>query len=100
MGRGRTTTGMIVSTIVASVERSKNPLQIAMDEKEQRNEAMLSSSLSLDDISEETIYKRGEYKVVLQLMSVLLHGREAKLIADRAIDAMNGVQNLREAIYE
>lgn len=42
----------------------------------------------------------GEYKMVLQLVSVLLHGREAKLIADRAADVISGVQNLREAVYE
>ena len=38
--------------------------------------------------------------MVLQLVSVLLHGREAKLIADRAADVISGVQNLREAVYE
>jgi hypothetical protein len=38
--------------------------------------------------------------MILQLISVMLHGSEAKLIADRAADTMNGVQNLREAVYE
>lgn len=42
----------------------------------------------------------GEYKMILRLMSVLTHGKEAKRIADKAIDVMSGVQNLREAIYE
>lgn len=42
----------------------------------------------------------GEYKMILRLMSVLTHGKEAKRIADKAIDVMSGVQNLRQAIYE
>ena len=116
---GRTTTGMIVSSIIASIDRSDDPLQMAL-EQEDPSEAQLNSSVNLDDISEETIYKRGsydkadgslesandkntypgEYKMVLQLVSVLLHGREAKLIADRAADVISGVQNLREAVYE
>lgn len=36
----------------------------------------------------------------MRLMSVLTHGKEAKRIADEAIDIMSGVQNLRQAIYE
>ena len=38
--------------------------------------------------------------MILRLMSVLTHGKEAKRIADKAIDIMAGVQNLRQAIYE
>jgi hypothetical protein len=38
--------------------------------------------------------------MILRLMSVLTHGKEAKRITDEAIDIMSGVQNLREAIYE
>lgn len=38
--------------------------------------------------------------MILHIVSVLAHGKEAKRIADRAIDAMSGVQNLREAIYD
>jgi hypothetical protein len=55
---GRTTTGMIVSSIIASIDRSDDPLQMAL-EQEDSSEAQLNSSVNLDDISEETIYKRG-----------------------------------------
>ena len=55
---GRTTTGMIVSSIIASIDRSDDPLQMALDQ-EDSSEAQLNSSVNLDDISEETIYKRG-----------------------------------------
>lgn len=54
---GRTTTGMIVSSIIASVERAADPLQMALEQD--HTDMQMTSSLSLDDISEETIYKRG-----------------------------------------
>ena len=42
----------------------------------------------------------GEYKVILQLVGVLSHGKTAKRLADGAIDLMQDVQNLRKAVYE
>lgn len=42
----------------------------------------------------------GEYKTILQLVGVLSYGKVAKRLADRAIDLMQDVQNLRKAIYE
>lgn len=49
---------------------------------------------------DEPIYiSPGEYKLILQLVGVLSHGKIAKKLADRAIDLMEDVQNLRKAIY-
>ncbi len=45
-------------------------------------------------------HRVGEYKTILQLVGVLSHGKVAKRLADRAIDLMQDVQNLRKAIYE
>jgi hypothetical protein len=42
----------------------------------------------------------GEYKIILQLVGVLSHGKAAKRLTDSAIDLMQDVQNLRKAIYE
>ena len=42
----------------------------------------------------------GEYKIILQLVGVLSHGKTAKQMADGAIDLMQDVQNLRKAVYE
>lgn len=42
----------------------------------------------------------GEYKIILQLVGVLSHGKVAKRLTDHAIDLMQDVQNLRKAIYE
>jgi len=43
---------------------------------------------------------QGEYKTILQLVGVLSHGKIAKRLTDRAIDAMQDVQNLRKAVYD
>lgn len=42
----------------------------------------------------------GEYKTILQLVGILSHGKVAKRLTDLAIDQMEGVQNLRRAIFE
>jgi hypothetical protein len=46
------------------------------------------------------MHTAGEYKIILQLVGVLSHGKVAKRLTDRAIDLMQDVQNLRKAIYE
>jgi len=43
---------------------------------------------------------QGEYKTILQLVSVLSYGKVAKRSTDMAIDQMDGVQNLRRAIFD
>lgn len=43
--------------------------------------------------------RQGEYKIILLLVGVLSRGKVAKKLADRAIDLMEDVQNLRKAIY-
>jgi hypothetical protein len=42
----------------------------------------------------------GEYKIILQLIGILSHGKQAKRLADASIDRMDGVQNLRRAVFE
>jgi len=42
----------------------------------------------------------GEYKTILRLVGILPYGKIAKRLCDRAIDSVDGVQNLRKAIYE
>jgi len=43
---------------------------------------------------------QGEYKTILQLVGVLSHGKVAKRLTDMAIDQMDGVQNLRKAVFD
>ncbi len=45
-------------------------------------------------------YKRGEYRIILQLISVLQYGKLSKMLTDKAIDMCEHLQNLRSAIYD
>eukprot|EP00835_Amoeboradix_gromovi_P005038 NODE_437_length_8620_cov_0.295857.p5 type:complete len:148 gc:universal NODE_437_length_8620_cov_0.295857:5294-4851(-) len=58
----------------------------------------LPLSVHEDDV-EESHLLRGEYRIILQLSSVLNHGKLAKNIVDTAIDSNQHMQNLREVIY-
>lgn len=49
---------------------------------------------------EETRYKKGEFKIILQLISVLQYGKLGKRFTDIAIDSCEHLQNLRVAIYD
>ncbi|KAG6856508.1 hypothetical protein H0H87_003701 [Tephrocybe sp. NHM501043] len=94
MGRGRTTTGMIAACLISSTMQwdGEEPVSV------QHEPSGIYDSI--DGLSEEEAYLQGEYKTILQLVGVLSHGKVAKRLADRAIDLMQDVQNLRKAIYE
>ncbi|KAF7374402.1 hypothetical protein MSAN_00324300 [Mycena sanguinolenta] len=103
MGRGRTTTGMVAACLIATT--------MNWDGKEPRyeQEDVTDAYDPMDGPSEEEAYLQGmliqkhilgEYKTILQLVGVLSHGKLAKRLADRAIDLMQDVQNLRKAIYD
>ncbi|KIY62129.1 hypothetical protein CYLTODRAFT_494858 [Cylindrobasidium torrendii FP15055 ss-10] len=95
MGRGRTTTGMITACLISTT------LKMNIEEAELMSEEDYSEAFdSIDGPSEEDAYLQGEYKTILQLVGVLSHGKVAKLLADKAIDQMQDVQNLRKAIYD
>ena len=117
MGRGRTTTGMITACLIASsmnLERDDHVPDVSL-------EGIVEVYDAIDGPSEEEAYLQGnnihfaqldaqcndsdgfisgEYKIILQLVGVLSHGKTAKQLADGAIDLMQDVQNLRKAVYE
>eukprot|EP00834_Sanchytrium_tribonematis_P007654 NODE_726_length_4415_cov_0.494556.p1 type:complete len:1175 gc:universal NODE_726_length_4415_cov_0.494556:3709-185(-) len=91
MGRGRTSTGMIIACILKLVRS---------DYLSEMYKSSTNDNLKIyDDEVEEFHLLRGEYRIILQLMSVLSQGKVAKSIVDTAIDANQHLQNLREAIY-
>jgi hypothetical protein len=45
-------------------------------------------------------YQNGEYRVILQLISVLTYGKLAKRLTDQVINMCDHMQNLRKAIYD
>ncbi|KAJ7472784.1 inositol hexakisphosphate-domain-containing protein [Mycena latifolia] len=96
MGRGRTTTGMVAACLIATTTMNWNGKEPKYDPEE----VAPDSYDSMDGPSEEEAYLQGEYKTILQLVGVLTYGKLAKRLADRAIDLMQDVQNLRKAIYD
>jgi hypothetical protein len=111
MGRGRTTTGMVTACLIATVMNLGRTPEIEPD-------SIVGDYDAIDGPSEEEAYLQGtppsnqgvrtaeltislgEYKVILQLVGILSHGKTAKRLTDGGIDLMQDVQNLRKAIYE
>ena len=99
MGRGRTTTGMITASLIATT-MNWNALPCTDEEGQEDPENAPQEYDYIDGPSEEEAYLQGEYKIILQLVGILSHGKLAKRLTDRTIDLMQDVQNLRKAIYE
>lgn len=91
MGRGRTTTGMIAASLIATIATGDMAVEGMYEDEDEAD---------LDDIEDANQYLNGEYKTILQLVTVLSHGKQAKRITDRVANLMEGVQNLRKAVYD
>ena len=85
MGRGRTTTGMIITTIMTLISTNKPINGITNGNGEVEDEAKR--------------YLAGEYRIIVLLTQLLPRGKASKQIADEAIDLCSQLQNLRESIY-
>uniref|UniRef100_A0A6N2L7X7 Tyrosine specific protein phosphatases domain-containing protein n=2 Tax=Salix viminalis TaxID=40686 RepID=A0A6N2L7X7_SALVM len=95
MGRGRTTTGMVIATLVylnqigySGIQRTNSVGRI-FDFGLNVNENLPNSEEAL---------RRGEYAVIRSLIRVLEGGVEGKKQVDKVIDKCASMQNLREAI--
>jgi protein-tyrosine phosphatase len=113
MGRGRTTTGMVIASLVSTVahygeELFESDLSASIvswsgfmqsDNASEDNDDIDSTKDALDN-REDELWLQGEYRSVLQLVAILRHGKLAKKLTDAAIDRMDAVQNLRKAIYD
>eukprot|EP00760_Papus_ankaliazontas_P023233 PhM_4_TR1995/c0_g1_i1/m.8966 len=86
MGRGRTTTGMVVCVMMMlSVSR-------------EYRDRLLADALESESVTQRTSYGRGEYRCIASLVRALQDGRDAKATTDVAIDTCERMQNLRDAI--
>ncbi len=108
MGRGRTTTGMVIASLVSTVWHYGDQLvssyemsgsMILPPAGEAEDESFGQPKDNLDN-REGDLWLQGEWRTILQLVGVLSHGKLAKKLTDRAIDRMEAVQNLRKAIYD
>ncbi|KAI0317069.1 inositol hexakisphosphate-domain-containing protein [Amylostereum chailletii] len=99
MGRGRTTTGMITASLIATTMNWDEQASEGSATQEDTENSPEEYDYH-DGPSEEEAYLQGEYKIILQLVGILSHGKVAKRLTDRAVDLMQDVQNLRKAIYD
>ncbi|KAL5700463.1 hypothetical protein ACHQM5_025902 [Ranunculus cassubicifolius] len=95
MGRGRTTTGMVIATLVYlnRIGSSGIPRTNSI------GKVFGSGSDVTDSLpNSEDAIRRGEYAVIRSLIRVLEGGVEGKRQVDKVIDKCSSMQNLREAI--
>ncbi|XP_071715447.1 uncharacterized protein [Rutidosis leptorrhynchoides] len=95
MGRGRTTTGMVIATLIYynRIGASGFPRINSIG-----NVSSCVSNASDNMLSTEEALLRGEYTVIRSLIRVLEGGVEGKRQVDKVIDKCASMQNLREAI--
>lgn len=103
MGRGRTTTGMVTACLMTMILRNDSVTDMTSSYIMDRSESSATepNALEEDESHEERArYLAGEYKIVLQLVSVLTYGKLAKRLTDQAINICDHMQNLRRAVYD
>jgi len=95
MGRGRTTTGMVIATLIyfnrigaSGIPRTNSIGKVSV----------YGSNASDNMLNTEEALLRGEYTVIRSLIRVLEGGVEGKRQVDKVIDKFSSMQNLREAI--
>lgn len=94
MGRGRTTTGMVVATLLYLRRTSPE-----MGGLLRTGSGMVpSTEKEIGVVDSEEALRRGEYAVIRSLTRVLEGGVENKRQVDLVIDQCSDMQNLREAI--
>ncbi|EPS58742.1 hypothetical protein M569_16071, partial [Genlisea aurea] len=95
MGRGRTTTGMVIATLIY-IKRIEG---LGLEQKSPTGDVSdYASCMNTDAPSSEESIRRGEYTVIRSLIRVLEGGAEGKRQVDAIIDKCAAMQNLREAI--
>ncbi|KAK9747553.1 hypothetical protein RND81_02G000100 [Saponaria officinalis] len=94
MGRGRTTTGMVIATLIYFNRIGASGIRRSISIG--RVSDMNNGADNL--LSSEEAIRRGEYTVIRSLIRVLEGGVEGKRQVDKVIDRCASMQNLREAI--
>ncbi|KAL6070801.1 Paladin [Balamuthia mandrillaris] len=104
MGRGRTTTGMVVACLFllhSNLAGAEFTCPINLSGPTVAPQEIVQSETVLKVNQELNIhYHRGEFKLILRLIRVLKNGKIAKDEVDYIIDSCSAMQNLRYAIKE
>jgi len=101
MGRGRTTTGLVVATSIRLWERGELHTFPAKLEELVSSGHIVTKRLSGSKDIDETkrMFLQGSYEAIGGLTRVLDSGVSSKRTLDAVIDSCDALQNLREAIY-
>ncbi|OBZ84318.1 Paladin [Choanephora cucurbitarum] len=112
MGRGRTSTGMVTACLLAMIMNNdaifadKNgTIMIDPSTLSRQPSVIMGTGInsiynSENEESMEESYHNGEFKIILQVISVLTYGKLAKRLTDKAINMCDHMQNLRKAIFD
>ncbi|XWS35994.1 hypothetical protein CRYUN_Cryun20dG0043800 [Craigia yunnanensis] len=101
MGRGRTTTGMVIATLVYHnrIGAFGSGVYLCIPRTNSIGRVFESGSNVTNNLpNSEDAIRRGEYAVIRSLIRVLEGGVEGKRQVDKVIDKCASMQNLREAI--
>jgi len=103
MGRGRTTTGLVIGVAVRLWKRKElysfpKVLENLIVEDPPRFRTQVRSFRKGNP--SKGVFLSGRYQVILSLIRLLEQGAEAKQITDSVIDFCDALQNLREAIVD
>ena len=88
---------MIITCLMQMICENKEVLSLK-DEGSDEDETF--NSLEKFDEGDQERFKKGEFRIILQLLSVLQYGKLSKKLTDKAIDMCEHLQNLRSAIYD
>lgn len=104
MGRGRTTTGMIISSLIEVILHRARFMPFAVvvvtaAASEETKVPHVASDRVTPSEAQKTKYLSGQYLLIDSLVRVLGYGKLAKYLTDVCIDNMDQIQNLRTAIY-
>lgn len=80
-----------------SIMMDKNG-HVLIDSPHSTRKSFIYNSETEDSMEES--YHNGEFKIILQLVSMLTYGKLAKRLTDKAINMCDHMQNLRKAIYD
>jgi predicted nucleic acid-binding protein len=86
LGRSRSTMGMVICCLIQS--------------KLQKNEKLLEKVNLYNETDLTSIYLKGEYSVIQNLVILLFSGKKSKSQVDSAIDQCSHIFNYRESIFE
>ncbi|KAI8337728.1 inositol hexakisphosphate-domain-containing protein [Chlamydoabsidia padenii] len=100
MGRGRTTTGMVTACLLSMILKNDDVFDSKVSTMAHSNSEEKVDLYEEDVNDEQRRQQNGEYRVILQLISVLSYGKLAKRLTDQAINMCDHMQNLRKAIYD